>query len=187
MPDIKKSLNSFQSFKSKTKQKFSKLSLNNWSAIIVVALVIIGIGFFAYNKTRSTVAEESTASKSDSCLEGELFDKNTGEPCLGAVDKNAIPSTGALGYEEATDLYLQKRFLLTADCEARPDHIKVKVSGTFLVGNNSQKTLEVTIPGRSAILLPYHYMLSKYKEPGEFYLTCNGKTVGKINVEARQP
>ncbi len=113
------------------------------------------------------------------CENGELYDRNTGDPCVGALDDTAAP--GEL-YQTTLKTYEGQSILLDGACVPSSKLFTVPLKTKVLIANNSQKILEVTAPGKNIILPPYRTTLSSPATVGEFPVTCNGKAVSTIKV-----
>ncbi len=183
---------------------------NNWIiiAFVVLALAAFAIFSFKQNKPEDTANNTNTQTQVSTvagcnpgdkfsetsgkpcqteaqiaCANGELFDINTGLPCVGSVNPKANPPRSALGYNLAIQTYFGKNMLFNADCTPNPKILKAPLNTKVLFANNSNKTLEIDIPGRQAFLLPYHYMTKLLDKAGDFPISCNGSATGTVSVD----
>ena len=121
----------------------------------------------------------------EACLEGEKYDRNTGDLCAGeeevaAPAAAAVLATGTLGYDAALKQYVGKSVLVADACVPNTDKLEVAVGSRVLVANNSAKAQELSIQDRKVTLRPYHYMTSSVKVAGEFPVTCGGVAVATV-------
>lgn len=139
------------------------------------------------DKSEAEETEEANEATVDGCLEGEKYDRNTGELCEGEVAAPAaaavLATTGALSYEAAIKQYAGKSVVVGADCAPNAAALEVAVGTRVLVANNSTKAQELSIQDRKVNLRPYHYMTSSVKVAGEFPVTCAGETVATVTAK----
>jgi len=130
---------------------------------------------------------KATEEKVESCIEGEKYNRNTGELCdsevASAPAAAALLATGNLGYEAALKQYVGKSILFGATCVPSTASLEVPAGSRVLVANNSTKALDLSIQDRKVTLRPYRYMTSSAKVAGEFGVTCGGETVATVTVK----
>ncbi len=164
--------------------KFTDMKKKNLIILGLAILVVLALVLGTRYMKKGTGTNEGTNEENlpAACLPGEQYDRNTGEPCVGAEDISATPASNS-SYAGALKAYTGKTVLLGGDCAATPAEYNAPTGSRMLIGNNSTTTLEVAFQSRTTILRPYHYMLGSLKTAGEYPIKCNGDTVATVKTQ----
>lgn len=149
---------------------------------IIAIVVVIAIAVFAIPKKAATPTP--TDSSADvGCKPGYLFSETTGNPCPQAA-ANETPVGAPSAYEAALKDYAGKLVAFDGACKQVSGISSSIPAGTrILVANNSDKTIKLSVDGKSETLDGYHYFTTTIKAKGAVKVSCENKDAATINVQ----